>query len=82
MEKISVFVLEKNINYNYPFILIELIQNTCFKVRFADYDPHIVKEKYFFLKNIVNNPIIIVNCFVSDVCKFVNNPNNTTIIYL
>lgn len=42
------------------------------KVRYIDDDLNKVRLKYFKLKNIINNPLLICNCYLQDIYYNVN----------
>lgn len=89
-EEVPILALGE-INNNYPFILVEIIDfYTNFKVRFSDYDSNTVIFKYFELKKITKKPLLIINCELinlfedktihKEIVKFCNN--DTKIIKL
>ena len=59
-------------NNDVPFSIIEIIKNDdklqlC--VRYCDFNLEVVKERYDVLKNIINNPLIIFNGFMSELSE-------------
>jgi len=56
-------LLENAINYEYPFTIIEIMDNQPlkFKVRYSDNDLDKVRQKYCELDKLISNPIIVFN---------------------
>ncbi len=71
-EEVHIMLLEKEINYNYPFVIIELLQineNFGIKVRYVNNDQNMVRDKYLILKKLIKNPVLIVNIYLSDITE-------------
>lgn len=83
IEVAPILVLEEEINYNYPFVLIDLIEDNGLlkiKVRYQDKNPNLVKEKYFILKNLYkNNILLIINTPLNNIHKNINNTHKAII---
>lgn len=75
-EEMPILALKEGIDYNYPFIIIEIIESISvisLKVRYANHDLNLVKLKYFKLIPIIINQMIVVNAYLSDITDNVNN---------
>ncbi len=71
-EEVHIMLLEEEINYNYPFVIIELLQineNFGIKVRYVNNDQNMVRDKYLILKKLIKNPLLIVNSYLSDITE-------------
>lgn len=74
----------KEINYNNPFIIIELIEfnnSLNIKVRYVNNDFDIVKLKYQTLKKIIINTILVVNCYIVDIKENRDNIHDAILDY-
>ncbi len=64
---------EEGVNYNNPFIIVELIGSENYKIKLIDNDPNVVREKYFSLKETIKNPILVFNGHLIDIKENRNN---------
>jgi len=64
-------LLENAINYEYPFTIIEIMDNQPlkFKVRYSDNDLDKVRQKYCELDKLISNPIIVFNGYITDITE-------------
>ena len=83
---IPILALEK-INLDYPFVIVELVKsngsNTFIeiKVRYANNDFNLVKQKYLQLEKIITNPMLIYNGFLVDITENRNNVHEAIVDY-
>ncbi len=70
IDDMPILALEEEINFNYPFVLIRIINDSskiCIKVMYANIDINKVREYYYIYKNIVKEPLLIVNDWIDNI---------------
>jgi len=69
--ELSVFVINQQIDCNYPFYIVEVIQpfekEHKYKIRWIDKNIAIIKDRYNIMKEYIQNPLIIMNCHLFDI---------------
>ena len=70
-EEMHILSSENRINTDYPLIIIELVKNQnansiFLKTRHISDSLHKINEMYLKLKTYTNNPLLVVNAFLSE----------------
>jgi len=74
-------VENEGINYNKPFVLLRITNNSGkigFKVTYINFDIDIVKQYYYKIKYITKEPLLIVNDYIYNI---INNKDIQKAIY-
>ena len=65
---IPILIIQKEVNNSFSIIeLIDINISLKIKIRFTANDINLIQEKYNRIKNLVNNPIMIINFPISDI---------------
>ena len=65
---IPILTIQKEVNNSFSIIeLIDINTSLKIKIRFIGNDINLIQEKYNRIKNLVNNPIMIINFPISDI---------------
>ena len=65
---IPILTIEKEVNNSFSIIeLIDINTSLKIKIRFIGNDINVIQEKYNRIKNLANNPIMIINFPISDI---------------
>ncbi len=63
-DDMHILALEEGINFNNPFILIRIVNNSSkigIKVMYGDIELNKVRKYYYIYKDIVKEPLLVVN---------------------
>jgi len=69
-DNMPILALEEGINFNNPFILIRIINNSNkigTKVMYANIDINEVRKYYYIYKDIVKEPLLVVNDYLDNI---------------
>jgi len=65
---IPILTIQKEVNNSFSIIeLIDINTSLKIKIRFCGNDINVIQEKYNLIKNLANNPIMIINFPISDI---------------
>ena len=65
---IPILTIQKEVNNSFSIIeLIDINTSLKIKIRFTGNDINLIQEKYNRIKNLANNPIMIINFPISDI---------------
>jgi len=68
MNNNPILTIEKEVNNSFSIIeLIDINTSLKIKIRFIGNDINLIQEKYNRIKNLTNNPIMIINFPISDI---------------